>query len=200
MLNGVDISEHQRSIDYAELAQGVDFAMVRASYGNTRVDFMGWEHRTVLRDRGVPIGHYHYAMPMESSGPEQARLFLDSIGWAIQGEPLALDVEEDAIGLPFWADMFARIILNVTGRPPLLYVNPDFLSRYDFSALQRLGCPLWVASWGIPPDDFRAPPPWNRAVMHQHSSTGRIAGYHGNLDLDTFDGEVADFLNLGRVD
>lgn len=199
MLNGVDLSEHQTGIDYDAFAQGVDFAMVRASYGDHRIDNQGWTHRTALRSRGVPLGHYHYLLPAHSSGPVQARTFLDAVGWPVGGELLALDIEEDAEGLAFTAEMFARVVLNVAGVAPLLYTNPDFLSRYDFSALFALGCPLWVASWGIPAEDFRAPPPWNRANMHQHTSTGHLAGYNGNLDLDAFDGSRDDFFELGRI-
>jgi len=197
VLTGVDISQWQGQPNIPTLAANVDFAIIRASYSNTLVDLQGWVNRTQLRGLGTLLGHYHYAEPAASTGPEQARVFLDSVGWLTPGEILALDLEVDAPSLVLWAEMFARIVLNVAGRAPVLYTNPDFLLRYDFTPLYELGCPLWVASWGIPADDFRAPQPWGRALIHQHTSTGHVAGIDGNVDLDAFDGEAADWKAYG---
>jgi len=199
MIQGVDISQWQAGIDYDTFAQGVEFAIVRASYSNWLIDGMHWLHTSELRARGVALGHYHYAMPGESAAPEQARTFLDGVGWYFPGEILALDIEEDNPALVFWSEQFARVILNVTGRPPVLYTNVDFLQRYDFSSLHEMGCPLWLASWGTAPDDFVAPWPDGKARIHQHTSAGTIAGYQGDIDLDAFDGSRQDFEALGRL-
>jgi len=199
MLKGVDISQWQGTIDHAEVARNVDFAMVRASYGTTIIDRLGWVYRTRLRHAGVLLGHYHYAAPDHSSGAIQARVFLDAVGWRIPGELLALDLEESHYDLAEWARNFAQVVLNVTGSAPLIYTNPDFLHRYDFTLLQELGCPLWLASWGTPADNFEAPAPWIRAVMHQYTNELSVPGFPALVDGDTFDGDPDKWRNLGMI-
>jgi len=199
MLQGIDISQWQADVDYSALAQSVDFAMVRASYSLTIVDHLGWNHRSELRSRLVNLGHYHYAEPAHSVAAIQARVFLDSVGWIFAGEPMALDLEVDHPRLVEWSRNFAQIILNVLGRPPLIYTNIDFLRRYDFRPLYEMGCPLWVASWQDPTAAIPSTAPWEAPRMHQFTSQGSIPGIAGDVDLDTFFGSVDDFHNMGAI-
>jgi len=199
MLQGIDISQWQANVDYSALAQSVDFAMVRASYSTTIVDHLGWNHRSELRSRLVNLGHYHYAEPAHSVAAIQARVFLDSVGWIFAGEPMALDLEVDHPRLVEWSRNFAQIILNVLGRPPLIYTNIDFLRRYDFRPLYEMGCPLWVASWQDPGTAIPSTAPWEAPRMHQFTSQGSIPGIAGDVDLDTFFGSPEDFRNMGAI-
>jgi len=199
MLSGIDISQWQANVDYSTLAQSVDFAMVRASYSTTIVDHLGWNHRSELRSRLVALGHYHFAVPAESAAAVQARVFLDSVGWIFEGEPMALDLEIDHPTLVEWSRNFAQILINVLGRPPLIYTNIDFLRRYDFRPLYELGCPLWVASWQNPDAALPSTAPWEAPRMHQYSDEGHVAGIDGNVDLDRFFGSADDFRSLGAI-
>lgn len=199
MLQGVDISQWQANLDYAQVAQNIDFAMVRASYSTTIVDHLGWEHRTYLRERDVALGHYHYAEPAESPATAQARAFLDSVGWLFRGEPLALDVEVDHPALVDWCANFARILRNITGVAPFLYTNIDFLRRYDWRPLAELECPLWVASWQDPDSGLPSTAPWVTPRMHQFTDEGHVPGINGNVDQDRFFGSVDDFRSLGPI-
>jgi len=199
MLNGIDISQWQGEISPGEVASSVDFAIVRASYADSIVDPQGYAYRSALRPLGLQLGHYHYAEPGHSHAGAQARFFLDSVGWIFAGEIYALDIEVDHSNLVAWSRDFAQIVKNVTGRPPVLYTNVDFLNRYDWSSVYALGCPLWVASWGIQPGDFPTRPPWSSSSIHQYSSEGHIPGIDGNVDLDVFIGDADDWRNLGAV-
>jgi len=197
MLKGIDISEHQGVIDYEKVRQQVDFVIVRASYSDTIVDRQGWNNRTHMRWQAAEIGHYHYAEPGQSPAPVQARAFLDSVGWIVNGEPFILDIEVDHNNLEAWAWRWCQIVYNVTGKPPVLYTSPDFLNRYGFARLFEMGCPLWLASWGIEPGYSAGHGHWNHNVIHQYTSEGHVNGIIGNVDMDTFDGTIEDWRALG---
>jgi len=199
MLKGIDISQWQGEINPARVANENQFVIVRASYGSTIVDSQGWRNRTLLRQQQTLLGHYHYAEPRMSPAPAQARAFLDSVGWRVPGEILALDIEVDDSGLVEWARNFAQIILNVTGNPPYLYTSPDYLRRYNWTPLFSMGCPLWLASWGIEPGEFEGTSPWQTAAIHQYSSQGSVDGINGNVDMDQFQFDADAWLKSGML-
>jgi len=199
MLTGVDLSQWQGTINYKLLARAIDFALVRTGDGVEFVDPQHYANTDDLRREGVLIGHYHFFRAGLIAPAVQARIFLDEVGWLFNGEILALDLEIDHGNLIEEATDAAIIVRNVAGRAPVIYTNVDFLRRYDFQPLYELGCPLWLASWGIDNTTFPSERPWSASVIHQYASDGRLDGINGNVDLDTFIGDADAWHNLGIV-
>jgi GH25 family lysozyme M1 (1,4-beta-N-acetylmuramidase) len=54
---------------------------------------------------------------------------------------------------------------------------------------------LWVAHYDV--ECPRAVDGWRRWSLWQRSSTGRVAGINGNVDLDTFAGTPRELRRLG---
>lgn len=199
MLSGVDISQWQGNVNHKLLARAVDFAIVRTGDGIDFVDPKHYVNSDQLRREGVLIGHYHYFRPNQGPPAIQARIFLDEVGWLFDGEIMALDLEEDGANLIQEATHAAIIVRNVAGRAPVIYTNPDFLTRYDFQPLYELGCPLWVASWGVDNTTFPAHRPWSASILHQFASDAQVDGIAGDVDVDTFIGDADAWRNLGAV-
>ncbi len=198
MLHGCDISENQGQVDFDALLPNVDFVIVRASYGPGRVDAYGEEYREKVRAGGRLLAHYHYALPNESAAPEQARVFLDSIGDLRPGEPLIVDIEEDANDLAWWAEMFCRILLDVTGKPPLLYTNRDYLQRHGFGNVAALDCGLWLADWTGSVETPANTSPFAFAAFKQYTDAAPLPGFAAPVDGDVFYGDENAFRLYGK--
>lgn len=196
-LNGIDISENQTVTDFEQTFSGLDFVIVRASFGNAHDDVKAYGFRQQVRQQQKLLAHYHYAKPLESSGPEQARIFLDACGIRPEGEPLLLDVEEDMAGLEWWSQMFCTALLAITGKPPLMYLNPDFLSRYDWSGVASLGCGLWLADWDGQQDSSRNVSPFAFTALKQWTDNFGQAGFAAAVDGDVFYGNGDQFRAYG---
>ena len=89
-----------------------------------------------------------------------------------------------------------------TGIPPIIYVQA---SRYAQVAAvaNRQNCGLWIAQYADMNATGYQDAPWNEGaydcVIRQYSSSGRLPGYGGNLDLNKFygDGSVYDAYVTG---
>lgn len=197
MLNGLDISENQGEQPDNAFGDWVDFVWIRSCYGDDHIDVFAERYADIARAQGKLVGHYCYALPDRSSGPTQARFFLDAIPNLRPGEPLALDLEEDMAGLDWWADQFARVVKDVTNKPPLLYTNHDFLSRHGFGVLTALDCGLWIAEPDNQPGQVNgAITPWGFAAFKQFTfGGGDLNGVA--VDQDSFYGDADQFRAYG---
>jgi len=195
-VRGVDLSHHQGSIDWTLLERRqARFAYIKASEGATFRDpgfRANWESALAA---GVVPGAYHY-FTLCKSGAEQAVNFVSAAGWTkSQGLPPAIDLEfggncprRPPVGeLVSELQSFLRAVERVWGCVPVLYVTQDFHNRYTAN---RFGShPVWVR------DIFRSPRlesgrDWR---LWQFANRGRLAGVPGFVDLNVFNGSIADF-------
>lgn len=65
---GIDISAHNDSVDMKKIkAEGIDFVMIRASYGNGHEDTRFRENVKKCNAAGMPWGAYHYSYALSAS-------------------------------------------------------------------------------------------------------------------------------------
>jgi GH25 family lysozyme M1 (1,4-beta-N-acetylmuramidase) len=197
MIRGIDVSEWQGGIDWSSVKSAVDFAIIRASYGAIRPDWFAALNRDRAREVGILHGFYHFAEPAQSSAPIQARLFLDAIGPLHSGEVLALDVEVDHPDLVNWCRSFVLTVWAVTHTWPVIYLNHDFRTRYDWTPLVDLNCGLWLAHWDNDPNSDENASPWPFVAFKQYSDAGSVSGINGAVDLDVFYGSADQFVKYG---
>ncbi len=91
-------------------------------------------------------------------------------------------------------DQFIDILSGYEGRCPILYTNLDFLWYIITQPTEKMKkCPLWVACYNpTPPVRLGA---WKEWKFWQYSSHGDGPAYgmeSGNVDLDYFNGTIAD--------
>lgn len=182
MLDGVDISSYQKSVDY----NAYDFVLIKASEGYNFKDPGLDRHLTGLFGTSDPTpqdaknyGFYHYARPDLGNSPEQeGRSFLDFINGQIGHCVMALDWEGSSLNYTTdWALAWLDYVKQQTGVKPLLYIQASqaTLSRYAKIAAADYG--LWVAHWGAEQPSYKN---WQNWAIWQYQGSP--------LDLDYFNG------------
>lgn len=184
-----DFSVHNGLIDWDKLkAAGVDFVMLRAGYGKNNIDERFYENATACIRLGIPFGIYwfSYAYTVEMAEKEA--------GYAIEAVrkyklrcPVAYDLEYDTVryagtkGVSIgkelatgMAEAFCSMV-NRAGYMAVNYANKDYLQNMFDSSI--LNYPLWFAR-------YHTEAGREDMILWQHSSTGRIVGVSGNVDMN----------------
>lgn len=188
LLQGIDVSSNNGPIVWDLVAAaGISFAWMKATEGATEIDKNFVRHWSGALYAGVQRGAYHF-FTATSAPADQAATFLRIYPGA--GElPPVLDLERGLRGeTPSirQALTWIEIVRRELGVTPMVYLSPAFaaeaLARGDMP--EEIGtCDLWLAEWsGAEP--ARVPWPWSTWRAWQRSSTGRVAGIAGPVDLD----------------
>ena len=182
---GIDISKYQNPdlIDYDEITSKVDFVIMRVGFGWAK-DIHFERHYQEFTRRNVPIGGYHF--PLNTRLQEQADLVKQ-----------ALDGKRIEVGL--WVDVEAtyQSRSEINAYIPILENTVDteigiYTSYWKWLEVMQnetrwASKRLWVANYGVTVPSL--PSPWKKWCLWQYSSTGRLNGYAGNLDLDLANAE-----------
>ena len=200
-LNGYDISNWQSGLDVAYVPS--DFVICKATEGTNYVDPTCDGFIQKCYNVGKLTGVYHFART--GSAKDQARFFVDNVRGYIGKTLLALDWENaedyDTSVLsqgPGWAKEWLDEVHALTGVCPLIYMSMSVCREYDWSAVAG-DYGLWVAQY----PDYNATgyqsDPWTDGygsgafgswAMHQYTSSGRLEGWFGDLDLNIFYGDA----------
>ena len=188
---GIDVSHHQGEIDWADVkASGVDFAIIRAGFGyyDSNTDSQFINNMKNAQAQGMPVGSYHYsyAENLEESAKD-AYYMLNKIQGYSFDYPIFYDMEDntmlngtggDRTLLTNMALQFCSI-LRENGYYAAVYANKNWLTNYlDAEKLEANGIDVWLAHY-TSQTDYRG-----TYTMWQYSSTGRVDGISGDVDLD----------------
>lgn len=199
-VEGIDVSEYQREVDWAQVrASGRRYAIARVAH-LPRIDATFARNWEGIRAAGMIRGAYLYFDP-SADAAMQADIVVRAVGRLGPGDlPVILDVEKPPPGLPPADAYAARIRVFVarvtegTGRAPLIYTGarywPAHVRTREFNAL-----PLWHAQYTT----ARCPTiadAWSDWTFWQYSSTGRVPGISGDVDLDRFNGTFEELQRL----
>ena len=185
-MNGIDISSYQTGIDLGKVP--CDFAIVKATEGTGYVNPACNSQWNSAKGAGKLLGLYHYVTGGNATA--EANFFIDSIKNYVGSAILCIDWESG--GNSAWGNMgylkqLCQQVINRTGVRPLIYVQA---SEYaPVSAVARdLNCGMWVAQYASMEPTGYQQHPWNEGsyscVIRQYTSTGRLPGWGGNLDLN----------------
>lgn len=194
-LYGIDISNWQAGINLA--AVPADFVIAKATQGTGYVSPDCARQVEQARQVGKRFGVYHYVSG--GNAVAEANYFVDNCAnWVGKGL-FCIDWESNensAWGNEGYLEQVVAQVKARTGIPPIIYVQA---SRYAQVAAvaNRQNCGLWIAQYAnMNPTGYQSTP-WNEGayacVIRQYSSTGRLPGYGGNLDLNKFYGDGATY-------
>lgn len=188
MLRVVDEASWQEGIDNTTL--DCDAVIVKATQGTGYINPICDSLYQAAKSAGKLLGVYHYASGENATA--EADFFLDNIQGYIGEAMLVLDWEsgENAQwGNTNWCKEFCDRVYARTGINPVVYVQNSAVDQV--ANLTDNG--LWIAQYADNNPMGWVDSPWNTItvnhIMHQYTSTGRIYGWSGNLDLSLFFGD-----------
>lgn len=203
-MNGVDVSSWQTGIDVSDMH--MDFVITKATEGTGYINPDCDRVYQDAKSSGKAVGVYHFARAGDALA--QAEYFVDNIAGYIGEAVLVLDYEGDAVNQGVgWAKDWLDSVYNMTGVKPVIYMSNSVIHRYDWSSVQSAGYGLWNAAYyygyqtihGFLPNPPRSGSvsPWGEnGMIYQYTSSGRLNGWGGNLDLNIYYGDRSDWNNL----
>lgn len=211
---GIDVSNHQGAIDWAKVkAAGVDYAILRCGYGEGIMDDSFIRNVQGCKKYGIPFGVYLYCYAWDAqSAREEAEGTLSILSRAgVKPSDLAFPVYydiENTVGnknhpdygkpagvdgnnqyhvirnnatFTAMAETYCNIIQNA-GYEPGVYASLNWWRNYlndsKFNSWDR-----WVAQY------YSECTYEGSYSMWQYSSSGRVDGIRGNVDVNWYFGE-----------
>lgn len=184
--NGIDVSEHQSSINWALVKDsGIEYAILRTGYGSpsdTQVDKYFYTNLSEAISVGMPIGVYHYGYATSRQEAINEANFCLSILKNINA-PYGVwyDVEEQSMfntgidNLTEIVNSFCQTVENA-GYKAGVYMSSAHAQHYiDMS---RVPYYKWIAQYNVECDY-----PGHYDIW-QYRSDGSVNGINGNVDMD----------------
>ena len=187
MIKGIDVSTWQGNINFAKVkASGVDFVIIRAGYGKltSQKDNCFEQNYKGAKAAGLDVGVYWYSYADSIvSAKQEAQACLSVIKGKKFEYPIYFDLEEqsqfasggafcDSIIKAFCSEVenagyYAGLYCSTS--PLNSYISKEVASRYALWVAQYYSrCTYTKSEYGI----------W------QYSSTGRVNGICGDVDMD----------------
>lgn len=202
IVNGIDVSEYQKTIDWATVkASGIDYAFIRVGgrgWGASGGMYNDSNYAANMQNAiaaSVNVGIYVFSQattPAEAE--EEAQFILDRIGTYNVTMPLILDYEfasgssnggrlknanlskEDATNVCL---AFCKKI-TAAGYTPMVYANPDMLNNHLNASVISNSYPLWLAN-------YTTNTTYNGVFTYwQYSSAGTVPGIDGKVDMNFY--------------
>lgn len=195
----IDIASHQSSLDLSKI--NFDGVIVKATESTNYINPVCDRHFTQAGELGKKRGVYHYA---GNSGTRtlgnpraEAEYFAKHTEGYVGKGVFVLDFEEQTHRRD-WAGEWVDRFKEISGVNPMLYVSESPLLGGAWPDSVR-SCGLWVAKYRDMANDFNwdmstagnkpSSGAWPFYAMWQWTSSGRLDGYNGNLDLNEFYGD-----------
>ncbi|UVX99602.1 MAG: glycosyl hydrolase family 25 [Bacteriophage sp.] len=203
-MNGIDVSNWQRGIDVTQM-HDVEFVIAKATEGTGYVNPDCDRVYQDAKESGKKTGVYHFARKGDAIA--QAKYFVNHISGYIGQSVLVLDYESSAVDQGVgWAKDWLDAVYNMTGVKPVIYMSNSAVHRYDWSEVAK-NYSLWNAGYYAgyntiygfidnPPLHYDLGEFSGKTPLFQYTSSGRLNGWTGNLDLDVFYGDSADWDKL----
>lgn len=181
---GIDVSQWQGDINWNDVR--TDFVILRAGYGRvaSQVDTKFERNYNGAKQAGIPVGAYWYSYAMsEDEAREEARVFMSIIKGKQFEYPVYFDVEEQKT-LALGRDKVSAIItaflneMEKNGYFAGLYMSASPLTTYTTQYVKDRYA-VWVAHYGVNKTTYSG-----QYGMWQYSSTGKINGINGNVDMN----------------
>ena len=193
MLKGIDVSSHQGNIDWGKVKSQIDFAIIRLGYGDNverQDDSYFIKNVNGCIDNNIPFGVYIYSYALNLGGSESIQSEVDhtkKMLSKISKKPFCvyIDMEDDStikLGktmLTNFALEFCKQIKNAGYRAGV-YANENWFRNYlQVSTIASFGYSIWCAKYSTNKPNISS-----NYDIWQYSSTGRINGINGNVDMN----------------
>ncbi len=187
-IQGIDVSRWQGSINWSKVKKdGINFVMIGTGRFKNGVATQDPYFETNIQGAnnvGINVGIYHYLTATTTSDAKAAANYVLSLANGHKvSYPIAVDIEDDvykSMSKKKRTDLviaFLDVIADA-GYYPAVYASDDyFVSSLNTSRLKSKGYDFWVAAW-------TKKPVTTPLSMWQYSSTGKVSGISGTVDVD----------------
>lgn len=184
---GIDVSKWNGNINWYKVkSAGINFAIVREGYGKRdprQVDKKFKDNINGAKSVGIhtSVYHYSYADSVEDAINE-ARFCLENIEGMKLEYPVIIDVEDKEqlkLNNRQRTDIVKAFCNEIEkhGYYTMFYCNLNWLNNYLYKDELLPKYDLWLAEWNVDK-------PSCSCGIWQYSSTGKIDGIDGNVDLN----------------
>ncbi len=191
---GVDVSAYQNAIDWETAhASGVEFAIIRAGFrgygsGELTVDERFHENMEGALRAGVDVGVYFFSQAISAEEAiEEAEMVLEMVKGYDLTYPIVYDWEvittdsarTDAMSVAMLTDCTVAFCetIEAAGYTPMVYQNKR-TSLLKLDLQEVTGYDFWLAEYNEEATFYYHYDMW------QYSSTGRVPGIEGDVDLN----------------
>ena len=182
MLKGIDVSVWQGTIDWSKTKNEISFALLRAGYGNSvsQKDKKFEENYAACEKYGIPKGAYwfSYATTKEDAIRE-AKACIECLNGKKFEYPILFDIEHKTQTNTSIASAIITAFcdtLRAAGYYPGLYTYYSFIKNYIPASVYN--------KYDIAIAHYASSTPWTQKTIWQYSSTGKVAGINGDVDMD----------------
>ena len=183
---GIDVAYVQGVVDWDKVKPQIDFAIIRAGYGQGNIDAQARRNLSECNRLGIPCGVFWFSYALDEDMVVQEALdVLDFVKDYCLDLPIFYDFEYDSrdfaqgcgvnldgATISRFNDIFCQTIRD-GGYYPAIYTNSDYINNLlDMSIIGKYD--LWYAHYGVP------------ALDHDC----RIWQYTDALELDGIDAKV----------
>lgn len=193
VVQGVDVSVYQSTVNWTSVkAAGIDFAIARISDGSA-LDTQFATNWSGMKSAGLVRGAYQYFEPGQDP-TTQANIVISAVGMLGSGDlPVTADMEttggQSAATIVANLQTWMAAVKAGTGKQPMIYTASGYWDGSVGGSSAFGADPLWVANWGVSCPGL--PTGWSGWDFWQYSDTGTVNGISGNVDLDEFNGTLA---------
>ncbi len=200
-VKGIDVSYYQGNIDWTRVKNdGVKYAFIRVSDGLGTIDSKFETYWAQSRANGIIHGAYQFFRPNQDP-IAQAELFLDKLGNTIADDDLPPVIDIEAAGGLTPAQVAAKAkqwidhVEAALGVKPIIYTGFYFWRDQVGAPAYGAQHPLWHAQYtSAACPNISAP--WTEWAFWQFTSSGSADGIAGNVDVNRFDGTMAELMAL----
>lgn len=182
-MKGIDVSKHQGEIDWKKVkADGIEFAMLRAGYGKvaSQEDPTFKRNYEEAKANGIKVGAYWYSYATTASDAKKEAEVCASV---LKGKsfdfPIAFDFEDKSqLSKEIASAVIPAFIdtLKSKGYYTILYSYKSMLASYIDDEIEKK-YDIWLAHY-VKTTSYKGHKMW------QYSSSGKVNGISGNVDLD----------------
>ncbi len=190
-MRGIDVSSHQGKIDWNTVkTSGIEFAVIRAGYGESTPDKWFKYNITEALRVGLKVGVYWFSYALnEEDAIKEADFCMETVKPYKLSFPIFYDFEYDTEryaserNVTYTRETRGAVIkafcdrIKQHGFDSGIYTNQDYIKyKLNFDELSKY--PLWLAAYGNEEQTEYC------EMLKQTTSTGAIDGIAGNVDLN----------------
>lgn len=185
MVHGIDVSHYQGRINWDEVAKDpkVNYVYLKATEGTNYVDDTYYYNFQSCKRVGLKVGSYLFFRP-HLPAKAQFDLFVSQVDTKKQDLLPLIDVEviKGVSTAVFQARLLelCELFEKEYGTKPLIYTGRNFYNKYIHGNSRLCSHKFFIAAYS-----FDEPELYGGKEYHlwQYSSTGRVRGIRGDVDM-----------------